>query len=481
MPSGTTGTSSTPPAPSPDLLDLLPPEVLVRAPDGTVVQGEPVDVPGREFVLADGFVCRWPAAPRRDPADVLAASLAAADALARTLNVRRTLRRLADLAVPRFGEAATVVAVLDGEVRSARSGRATSGQQPLRTEMAAEMKAEMKAEMVTDVAAAPPSQRLLRSDDAVLADFGLADPEPSGLVVLTTVPVHDPLTGLGGVLAVRSVPATAPDPADVAALGARGSVAVSAARVFEQRAALADRLRAALLPAPLPRIPGVQLGASYRPAREAAQLGGDFYDVFPAGDGGWSVSIGDVCGKGVDAAVLTGQVRQSLRTACRVTDDPAEILRLVNDTLLTGDGSTFVTVLLGTLRSPTGAGLDLRLAAGGHPPPLLLRGDQVEVVEARGTIVGMLDDVSFASVDLHLDPGDTLLMFTDGVLEAPGRGDSQLGVVRVADLLADCEGLTAQAVTERVLQLVVEYTAQAGSDATPDDVAVLALRAEPVA
>lgn len=386
-------------------------------------------------------------------------ALRSADALARTLNLRRTLHRLTELAASRFGPNAIAAVVVDGEVRSATHG-------DWRADISADTSADLTADTVRRLAATGPKQ--VSATASVLAGVTF----PSDCAAVSLVPLRDPITGTDGVLAVAG-----PGPADLdelTALAARGSAAVAAACVYEERAALAERLRAALLPAPLPTVAGLQLGASYRPARVAQQLGGDFYDVFPADDSSWSITIGDVAGKGVDAAILTGQVRQSIRTGSRVTADPAEVLRLVNDTLLTGDGSTFVTVLQMTVR-PTPDGASLRVAAGGHPPPLLLRGDRVTALGTRGTIVGMLEDVEFTAVDADLAPGDTVLMFTDGVLEAPGP-DGLLGVRPVADLLADCEHLTAQAITERVLQLVIEHVPNPDE---LDDIAVVAVRAAP--
>lgn len=460
----------------PRLLAALPAGAeLVAAVDPSAMA---VDEAGTVTVeLPDGHACRLPLAGRADERRAAAAAfaVASADALARTLNVRRTVSRLADLAVPRFGERALVAVLVEGGVRAARAG-ASAGRSgsPGADVVAAWLAAQVE----------PVCQRALPADDPALAELGLGGGDGlggdgGGWVLLSTVAVRDPVTGTDGLLAVSGSLGDVADPAELVALARRGATAVSAARVYEERASLADRLRASLLPAPLPAIDGVQLGASYRPARQTIQLGGDFYDVFPAGKDAWSVSIGDVCGKGVDAAVLTGQVRQSLRTACRVTDDPSDVLRLVNDTLLTGDGSTFVTLLHATLR-PVDSGIHLRLASGGHPPPLLLRGGRIEVVGAHGTIVGMLDDVDFATVDTHLAPGDTLLMFTDGVLEAGGP-DSLLGVRPVADLLADCADLTAQVITERVLQLVLEHLDHAGTADSHDDIAVLAVRADPAA
>ena len=257
-------------------------------------------------------------------------------------------------------------------------------------------------------------------------------------------------------------------------LARRAALAVGAARIYEERAALAGTLRAALLPPDLPDVPGVELGARYRPAQEATQIGGDFYQVYRCGTEGWAFEIGDVCGKGVNAAVLTGQVRQSLRTAALVESDPARTLAVLNDAMLAVDGSKFVSVVHGRLRRQENGRVSIDLAGGGHPAPLLLRTDgTVEPVEAPGMIVGMLREARFRTVALTLAPGETLLLYTDGVTEAR-VGGAQLGPARLATMLRDCRGMTAQAITERLEQLVLDYL----NGRSHDDIALLALRAE---
>ena len=263
-----------------------------------------------------------------------------------------------------------------------------------------------------------------------------------------------------------------PDPDELAGLARRGAVALTNAAMYEERTTLAAALRSSLQPAPLPDIPGVGLGAVYRPAEDTTSIGGDFYDVLPAGDGAWSLALGDVCGKGVNAAVLTGQVRQSLRTAGLATSDPVETLHLVNTALLAAGGTDYVTIVHGLLR-PADDGLHLALATGGHAPPLLLRGSHVQEIPVSGTIVGMLSDVIFRPAEVVLAPGDLALLFTDGATEARGP-DGMLGVEAIVDLLADCGDMPAQTVVERMLQRVLEHL----DGRRHDDIAFLAVRNE---
>jgi serine phosphatase RsbU (regulator of sigma subunit) len=174
----------------------------------------------------------------------------------------------------------------------------------------------------------------------------------------------------------------------------------------------------------------------------------------------------------VSAAVLTGQARQSLRTAALVESDPARTLALLNDAMLAVDGSKFVSVVHGRMRRCDNA-VVVDLAAGGHPQPLLLRADgSVVPVVAPGMIVGMLREAKFSSVGVRLAPGEALLLYTDGVTEAR-VGDEQLGGARLTSMLRDCTGMSAQAITERIEQLVLDFL----DGRSHDDIALLAIRA----
>jgi serine phosphatase RsbU (regulator of sigma subunit) len=289
----------------------------------------------------------------------------------------------------------------------------------------------------------------------------------AGARVLSAAPLLVPATYGAALVVAGPEP---PNDAEFTDLARRGAVAIASALVYEERTALASTLRASLEPAPLPDIPGVELAASYRTAQESTQIGGDFYDVTVRADGTWALSIGDVCGKGVDAAVLTGQVRQSLRTAGLVSDDPVRTLRLVNDALVAHGGDNYVTLVYGLIRR-VADGIRMRIASGGHPAPFIVGADGVRRVAARGTIVGMLPEVTFTPVEVALRPGDVMLLFTDGAPEARGpRG--MLGIEPIERLLADCYDLPAQVVTERVMQLVLEHL----GGRSHDDIALLALR-----
>jgi phosphoserine phosphatase RsbU/P len=250
-------------------------------------------------------------------------------------------------------------------------------------------------------------------------------------------------------------------------------VAAEEAERAARRVAVA--LQRSLLPPHLPAIPGIDLAATYRAGGEGSAVGGDFYDVFELGDGRWGVAIGDVRGKGADAAAVTALARYSIRTAAVRERLPSAVLRVVNDALLrTEPGDDFCTAVYATLDVRGGAPL-LQVAIGGHPPPLLLRaegGGPAAAVGRTGTLLGALEHPVLHDADVPLAPGDALLLYTDGVTESR-TPDGLFGLERLATVLGECAGLDAGAVANHVEAAVVDAP---GHDVR-DDVALLVLRA----
>ncbi|MET8898118.1 PP2C family protein-serine/threonine phosphatase [Streptomyces albogriseolus] len=186
-------------------------------------------------------------------------------------------------------------------------------------------------------------------------------------------------------------------------------------------------LQRSLLPATLPDLPGVETAGYYHTA-SPMELGGDFYDLFPLDDTRTAFFLGDVCGKGPQAAALTSLTRYTLRAAMTQDADPAEDLRILNRALMeryTGDDPRYCTAVAGVFEQVADT-LRVRLASGGHPPALVLRADgTAEYLSTRGgMLVGVLPTAQFVEVSAVLRPGDTLLLYTDGLTEArvgPGR------------------------------------------------------------
>jgi sigma-B regulation protein RsbU (phosphoserine phosphatase) len=239
-----------------------------------------------------------------------------------------------------------------------------------------------------------------------------------------------------------------------------------------RRSEIARTLQESLLPPDLPSIPGIELAAWYQPAEQEAAVGGDFYDLFEADDGAWGLLIGDVSGKGIAAATVTALVRHTARAAARTEHRPGQILRALNDALLRQRSREVVcTALYGRLE-PIGAGARLTVASGGHPCPLLARAEgSVATVGQPGVLLGISPRPEGTDHVLDLQPGDTLVFYTDGVTEA-GAPDELFGEERLARLVGTCAGLDPAGLVTRIQRAVMEF--QEGSPR--DDIAVVVLR-----
>jgi phosphoserine phosphatase RsbU/P len=243
------------------------------------------------------------------------------------------------------------------------------------------------------------------------------------------------------------------------------------AEASEARArALARTLQQTLIPPSPPTIPGIDIAAEYRPAGTGDEVGGDFYDIFQVSDDDWVVVIGDVCGKGAEAAVVTALVRYSVRAAAVRSTRPAETLADVNAVLLRNASERFCTAVLMRLRRVDGS-WEALVASAGHPLPLLLRpGADPAVAGGPGSLLGVVDDPAFAESTVQLHPGDALLLYTDGVTE--GRRDGEFyGDERIARAMRD-RPATATALAHAVLTDVLDF--QGGYPR--DDIAIVAVR-----
>nr|WP_246458968.1 SpoIIE family protein phosphatase [Streptomyces himalayensis] len=277
----------------------------------------------------------------------------------------------------------------------------------------------------------------------------------------------------------------------------RVSLAIGAARQYARQATISRVLQRGLLPTAVAKIPGVESALVYEP-RDKGGPGGDFYDVFPAGDGRWCFALGDVQGKGPEAAVVIGLARPWLRLLAREGYQVSEVLDRLNQLLLDdateaadaaaraiaavggpevppeGSMPRFLSVLYGEL-VPTGEGMRCTLASAGHPLPLLLRPDgDVRAAAGPQVLLGVVEDVTYQSETFELRAGDTLLCVTDGVTERrSGRRQFDDGD-GLAVALSDCAGLSAPLVAERIRRLVHEF-----ADGPPeDDLALLVLQAQ---
>jgi PAS domain S-box-containing protein len=256
-------------------------------------------------------------------------------------------------------------------------------------------------------------------------------------------------------------------------LAHRAGVAIENARLYTERSRIAHLLQVKLLPEKLPEIPGARVAACYRAAGELNEVGGDFYDVFARSQSEWALVVGDVSGKGAEAAAITALARYTLRAAALEPGPPSVALQRLNQAMLAHDDSSqFATVVLAYAAAGPDGGMEVRLALGGHPPALLLRAGEaaVESLGAFGTILGATADAELHDVTVRLAPGDVLMLYTDGVTEAGSRTDpfGQAGLER---LLLGLAGAPPDVVVGAVEQAVVD--AQPGEPR--DDIAVVAL------
>ena len=247
-------------------------------------------------------------------------------------------------------------------------------------------------------------------------------------------------------------------------------------RERERLRELVGTLQQSLLPPSLPVVPGLDAAAHYHVA-SADEVGGDFYDLFPLSEHRWGVFLGDVCGKGAHAATITSMIRYTLRTAAVYDADPAAVLSTLNPALherYLGDNRCFCTAIFGLL-TPDGDGFTLAFASGGHPEPLLMRADGTAhyVTLPGGPVIGMWDDAEFITGTIRLDPGDTLLLFTDGLTEArtpDGDGTRRYGDDALSTLAAKLAPTTADA----AITAIIAVLSRLGT-CVEDDTAVLAL------
>jgi PAS domain S-box-containing protein len=257
-------------------------------------------------------------------------------------------------------------------------------------------------------------------------------------------------------------------------LANRAAIAVDNARLYGERSYIANTLQQALLPDNLPEIPGVELAARYVAGGEGAEVGGDFYDIYRAGETTWGLAIGDVRGKGPRAAAVTALTRYTLRAASLSQTAPSRILMTLNEAMLRQrSDDRFCTVAYASIEPSERGGVSMRLGVGGHPLPLLIRRDgSVERVGSPGTLIGLVPDPDIIDVTLELSPGESLVLYTDGVSEARSHEDGLFGEQRLIELLRDCASHGAAFIAERIEQRVREFQDQGNAD----DLAVLVMR-----
>lgn len=367
----------------------------------------------------------------------------ASELLAAATEFETGLERLAEALVPRVGETCTIAIVDESDEL---------------TTIAAVGAAERCDEIGEVLATARP---LLRDDGTVIVAPLLAADRAIGVLALS---LRDTMRRFG------------PDDLLLAdELGRRVGLAVEHARVHRERTHIASTLQRSLLPPRLPSIAGMSIATRFRAAGAGNQVGGDFYDVFDV-DGGWIVVIGDVTGKGPDAAAITALARYTVRTAARYERAPSDILDRLNEALLREAGERRRLCTAICLRIDDGGGahpVRATLACGGHPPPFLLSEDSVSELSTAGPLLGAFDDASWTQTTLEITTGDSLVLYTDGVTDAHGAGEERFGDGRLRSVLADAVRTDADSVAAAVDRALEGF--QQGPQR--DDVALLVLSA----
>jgi PAS domain S-box-containing protein len=471
----------------------------------------PRDFPEEErtFMLALGRQCaqalerarlyeaeRWARAEAEQAEDRLAFLAEASEVLASSLDIEITLSSIARLAVPRLADWCTIDLLDDdGSIRQV----AVIHRVPSKEALARELRERYPPEREPP----HPIWKVLLSGEPELAseigDHGLVAraKDPLHVKLLRQVGIRShmvvPLVARGKTMGAISLirgesgpPYQQDDLVLAENLGQRAAVAIDNSRLYRAELAakeeaeragelqrnIAQTLQRSLLPASLPDIPGVELAARYRAAGEGNVVGGDFYDSFEVADGAGILTIGDVCGKGPEAAAVTGLARHTLRAVAFHEPRPSRILSMLNDAILRDIGDErFCTVCCIRLRSSS-EGFRITVSSGGHPLPLILRADgSLETAGQPSLLLGVLPDVDPTDHAFDLWPGDAIVLYTDGVIEED-RLAVEPGTQRLARIVQGCAGENAAEISAAIERSVVEL----GPEAPRDDLAVLVLR-----
>jgi serine phosphatase RsbU (regulator of sigma subunit)/anti-sigma regulatory factor (Ser/Thr protein kinase) len=244
-------------------------------------------------------------------------------------------------------------------------------------------------------------------------------------------------------------------------------------RLMEQELETARAIQSSFLPQRTPQISGWEIAAYWRPMREVA---GDFYDFYTLPDGRLAVVIADVSGKGVPAALFMALSVTVLRFAMGLELSPADVMGRANESILAGQRSRmFVTAFIAYLSPATG---ETHFACGGHNPALIYRADRhlCEFCSALGVAMGVFDTAAFEEETITLDPGDILVLYTDGITEVINEMDEEFGEDRLAAVVIESARFSAQTIADRIVLAAVNF---AGEDGDFDDKTLVVIKREP--
>ncbi len=402
--------------------------------------------------------------------------------LAESLDYPKTLAAVTDLVVPQLADWATVELLEpDGSIRSL----AVAHVDPEKVAFAKEFRRRRPPDLsaptgVGHVISTGQAELVPEISEEMIA--AIDDHEVTGLVrelqlrSVMIVPLAARGRTLGAMTYVWAESGNIYSSADLAVaqtLAARIALVIDNARLYRDRDHIARTLQQSLLPPDPPPIDGVDLAARYRPSGEGIEVGGDFYDAFDIGGGEWTVALGDVCGKGPDAAALMGMVRHTIRAAAIRERAPARVLSTVNAAVgRQTSEDQFCTAIAARLR-PQEDQVIVWICVAGHPPPLVLRGDgSLHWIRGAGALLGVFEDARLAEDELRLAPGDTLILYTDGVTEERGV-QGAFGEDGLTAVLEGAAGASAAEIVDRIERAVLAH----GQGEPRDDIAILAVRA----
>ena len=397
-----------------------------------------------------------------------------------SLDMEETLRRLVGLTVPELAELAVIDLLADdGSIQGAA---AAAGSDPDRATALEEMR---RAHPVAADSTHPVAE-VLRTGNALL----LPELDPEALrsyaqseehfelmmrlrytsAIVVPLPTRERLLGALSLLRIDDPPYDRNDLLLAETLGRRAALTLENARLYASTRHISRTLQQSLLPRAMPEIPCVHLAARYRAAAEGQDVGGDFYDAFAIAEKRWGLAIGDVCGKGPEAAALTALARYTIRA---VADrGPTEVLSLLNDAVLREQAADerFLTASFAEL-THDGDDLVLDLASAGHPAPFVVRAaGEVEPVAVQGPLIGVIPNVQYIPARVQLGVGDKLILYTDGLADARAP-DVVLSELDLAAILADGRDLEGQELAQ-----FLESRATGDADAR-DDIAILVVEA----
>ena len=396
----------------------------------------------------------------------LALLAASGRALSSSLDYEATLRGVPCLFVPALADCCLLdLAEDDGSVSRAAEAYAPGAEPGVLNRFWESRALEDRAEGV------------LASGRSVLVEEAPRDSKDGKLYSYMRVPLIARGKTLGAVTLLSSPEGRRHSSEDLSLaedLAYRCALAIDNARLYGERSYIAHTLQQSLLPR-LPEIPGIEVAAVYRPVGEANEVGGDFYDLLsPRGEGGaWIAVIGDVCGSGAVAAAITALARYTIRAVAPLEDKPSGILSGLNEAMIRQlPNHQFCTAACLRLESD-GEGLDISLSCGGHPEPLLLRADgSLQELSCPSKALGVFDDADFSDQTARLGPGDSIVLYTDGVTEARSPDGSFFGEKKLHSLLRSCAGLTAPAIARKMEGEICNF-----QDGYPhDDLAILVIR-----